>query len=312
MSALATATGDRGRYRRRRLVDGLPATSRDAGRAGRRAARRPSPPRAAPGHRRGARAVAVARCVDGCRSCIAKHDGQRVVVLASGDPLVSGIGDDAGRPARDRSVSTSTGAVVGRAGAGPAGLVGRDHRRRDAGRPRPRHGAPALRAGRRLRGAVLRRAARPTSVAALLVGPATAPARSRCSPTSGSPDESRVDATAATWRTADVTGPATCSRVDVVADPETRALSLVPGLPDEAFEHDGQLTKRDLRACPGPAGAAARRAALGRRRRGRLGRHRVAAHRHHGAAPSPSSGGRPGRADRPQRRAAGRAGSARA
>jgi precorrin-6Y C5,15-methyltransferase (decarboxylating) len=33
-----------------------------------------------------------------------------------------------------------------------------------------------------------------------------------------------------------------------VADPGTRALALVPGLPDDAFEHDGQVTKRDLRA----------------------------------------------------------------
>ena len=98
---------------------------------------------------------------------------------------------------------------------------------------------------------------------------------SRCSATSGRPDESRLDATAATWRTADVTGPQRALRRRG-RGPGDRALSLAPGLPDDGFEHDGQLTKRDLRALgPGPAGAAARPAALGRRRRRRLGRHRV-------------------------------------
>ena len=53
-----------------------------------------------------------------------------------------------------------------------------------------------------------------------------------------------------------------------------------PGLPDDAYEHDGQLTKRAVRAVtlaalePAPG-----LAALGRRRRQRLDRHRVAASR---------------------------------
>jgi precorrin-6Y C5,15-methyltransferase (decarboxylating) len=36
--------------------------------------------------------------------------------------------------------------------------------------------------------------------------------------------------------------------VHCVADAATVGLPLVPGLPDEAFEHDGQLTKREVRA----------------------------------------------------------------
>jgi precorrin-6Y C5,15-methyltransferase (decarboxylating) len=36
--------------------------------------------------------------------------------------------------------------------------------------------------------------------------------------------------------------------VECRADADTRALSLTPGLPDEAFQHDGQLTKREIRA----------------------------------------------------------------
>ncbi len=36
--------------------------------------------------------------------------------------------------------------------------------------------------------------------------------------------------------------------VEVIAGPEARIWPLAPGLPDEAFIHDGQLTKRDVRA----------------------------------------------------------------
>jgi precorrin-6Y C5,15-methyltransferase (decarboxylating) len=49
----------------------------------------------------------------------------------------------------------------------------------------------------------------------------------------------------------DVTGAADDLAVIAVAcaaAPETRPLSTVPGLPDEAFLHDGQITKRDIRA----------------------------------------------------------------
>jgi precorrin-6Y C5,15-methyltransferase (decarboxylating) len=36
--------------------------------------------------------------------------------------------------------------------------------------------------------------------------------------------------------------------IDCVAESDTRSLSLVPGLPDDAFDSDGQLTKREVRA----------------------------------------------------------------
>lgn len=36
--------------------------------------------------------------------------------------------------------------------------------------------------------------------------------------------------------------------IDLAADPGTRPLAMVPGLPDDAFEHDGQITKREIRA----------------------------------------------------------------
>jgi precorrin-6Y C5,15-methyltransferase (decarboxylating) len=36
--------------------------------------------------------------------------------------------------------------------------------------------------------------------------------------------------------------------IECVADDGAAAVSLVPGLPDDAYEHDGQITKRDIRA----------------------------------------------------------------
>jgi precorrin-6Y C5,15-methyltransferase (decarboxylating) len=63
----------------------------------------------------------------------------------------------------------------------------------------------------------------------------------------GAEDESRHDGAAATWGVA--AAPllnVVC--VEVVATAGTRVLPTLPGLPDEAFESDGQLTKRDLRA----------------------------------------------------------------
>ena len=61
--------------------------------------------------------------------------------------------------------------------------------------------------------------------------------------------------------------------VECVAGADARLVSAHAGLPDDAFEHDGKLTKREFRALgAGEAHAASRRAALGYRRRLRLGR----------------------------------------
>lgn len=44
------------------------------------------------------------------------------------------------------------------------------------------------------------------------------------------------------------TAPLTIIGIDCVAGPDARAIPLAPGLPDDWFDHDGQLTKRELRA----------------------------------------------------------------
>ncbi|WP_422367989.1 precorrin-6y C5,15-methyltransferase (decarboxylating) subunit CbiE [Pelagibius sp.] len=59
--------------------------------------------------------------------------------------------------------------------------------------------------------------------------------------------ERRIDGTAADWRANDIAAFNTLA-IDCVVDPEAVLLPRVPGLPDEAFRHDGQMTKREVRA----------------------------------------------------------------
>ncbi len=63
----------------------------------------------------------------------------------------------------------------------------------------------------------------------------------------GGDSERRFTGTAAEWVHAE-TDPLVVTAVEVVADPGTVPLPTVPGLPDEAYASDGQLTKRDVRA----------------------------------------------------------------
>ncbi len=63
----------------------------------------------------------------------------------------------------------------------------------------------------------------------------------------GAPDEARVSATAAAWdrpRTGDLNTIA----LDCVADADARVVARSAGRPDALFDHDGQITKREVRA----------------------------------------------------------------
>ena len=196
-----------------------------------------------------------------------------LVVLASGDPLRLGhrrppwstlLGPDA--------VDVVAGGVVGRAGAGPARLVGRVHRGRQRRRPRPAPRAARARARAPGGGAVLRRehAGRAGGAAQRRDGYGGQP-DDRASATWAAPDESRIEATAATW--SGHSSPLNVVAVELVGP---AVGSWAAGLPDDAYEHDGQLTKRDLRAAAlARLAPADRPAALGRRRRRGLDRHRV-------------------------------------
>jgi precorrin-6Y C5,15-methyltransferase (decarboxylating) len=175
-------------------------------------------------------------------------DGSTTVALASGDPFVSGIGTalidllGAGAVRVEPAVSS---VALARARMGwPAercavvSLVGRD--------PRLvlRHLAPGHRV------LVLSSDGdTPGTVAALLADAGYGASRMTVLGDLGAgPDaESRLESTADDWLSSP---PAHVPALHVLAlqPAGPPGYGLVAGLPDDAFEHDGQLTKRDLRA----------------------------------------------------------------
>jgi precorrin-6Y C5,15-methyltransferase (decarboxylating) len=73
----------------------------------------------------------------------------------------------------------------------------------------------------------------------------------------GGKDETRHDATATGWNAANLPDLVTLA-IGCVAEPGASILPRGPGLPDDAFDHDGKLTKRDVRAATLAALAPAR------------------------------------------------------
>jgi precorrin-6Y C5,15-methyltransferase (decarboxylating) len=164
------------------------------------------------------------------------------VALASGDPLVSGIGTTLiGLLGRDAvtiipavsSVALARAEMRWAAGScAVVSLTGAD----------PARGLRELAPGRRV--LVLSADERtPARVARLLDAAGYGASVMTVLGDLGSDRASRVSATAESWQGA---GP----RLNVIALDLAgpRAGGWVAGLPDDAFEHDGQLTKRDLRA----------------------------------------------------------------
>ena len=181
------------------------------------------------------------------RSMVESWGERRVVVLASGDPLVSGIGTNLIElvgPGRVRVHPAVSSVALARARMGWSAekskavtLVGRDvdRLRRDLS---PRACLVVLMTGER----------GPADVAGLLVDEGYAASSVTVLGHLGSRDESRTAGVAASW--------VGCSTPDLYvvcvecrqAGGDRAARSLVPGLEDAAFEHDGQLTKRLVRA----------------------------------------------------------------
>jgi precorrin-6Y C5,15-methyltransferase (decarboxylating) len=179
---------------------------------------------------------------------LAAYAGRRVAVLASGDPMFHGIGrtltEVLGAPPRVVPHASSVAYACGRLGwaveaTEVVSLVAR---------PVDALGV-ALHAGRRVL-ALSAGAHTPAEVAALLRARGFGPSRLRVLERLGDPARERVLAgTAADWPHAPG-DPLNVVAVECAADPAYGGprLGLVPGLPDAAYEHDGQLTKRHVRA----------------------------------------------------------------
>ncbi|RBY78391.1 cobalamin biosynthesis bifunctional protein CbiET [Geodermatophilus sp. TF02-6] len=174
------------------------------------------------------------------------HPGRRVVVLASGDPMLSGVGTSLVRlhgPEAVEVLPAPSSVTLACARLGWA--VEEAEVVSVVGRPVDLL-APHVTPGRRL--LVLGSGtATPAEVAARLATWGYGASRVVALAQLGGPGERRFAGAAAGWPHAG-TDPLVVTAVEVVADPGTRPLPTVPGLPDGAYEHDGQLTKRDVRA----------------------------------------------------------------
>ncbi|MFL1541839.1 precorrin-6y C5,15-methyltransferase (decarboxylating) subunit CbiE [Pseudomonas sp. O39] len=87
----------------------------------------------------------------------------------------------------------------------------------------------------------------PAAIAALLVESGFGPSRISVFEHLGGADEQRINSVAQDWQQASVAD-LNVVAIDCLADANTPRLSRLAGLPDAAFKHDGQLTKRDVRA----------------------------------------------------------------
>ncbi|GAA2605795.1 precorrin-6y C5,15-methyltransferase (decarboxylating) subunit CbiE [Paractinoplanes durhamensis] len=171
-----------------------------------------------------------------------EHRGRRVCVLASGDPMFHGIGAtlvrllgiDRVRVESHPSAASLAAARMGwpLAGTDVLSLVTAD----------PAALRRLLNPGRRIL-VLSRDAGTPAQVAELLVDAGFGAARLTVLEQLGGPGERLVEGTAAEW--SHEVDPLHVIAVDCGAGP---AVPVVPGLPDDAYETDGQLTKREVRA----------------------------------------------------------------
>ncbi|MFQ5971994.1 MAG: precorrin-6y C5,15-methyltransferase (decarboxylating) subunit CbiE [Alphaproteobacteria bacterium] len=177
---------------------------------------------------------------------IEAHRDRRVTVLASGDPMSFGIGVTLARryDENERLIVPAPGAF--------SLACARLGWPREEVRCLTLHGRPLALLNREVSpGARLLVMSEdghtPTQVAAALRHLGYGPSRLVVLERMGGPRERRREGTAADWDEAPSADLNTIA-VSCLPGPEARILSRAPGLPDDAFVHDGQLTKRIVRA----------------------------------------------------------------
>jgi precorrin-6Y C5,15-methyltransferase (decarboxylating) len=175
-----------------------------------------------------------------------RHRGKRVVALCSGDPFWYGAGSVIAEaiPAAEMTVVPAPSSFAWAASrlrwrleetvtlglhARPLALL-----------------RPHLRIGARLI-VLLRDGAAAAQVAAYLSGLGFGPSRLTILEALGGPRERIRAATAAAFAFDDVNAPVAVA-IEAVAEAGAHVIPRVVGLPDELFAHDGQLTKREIRA----------------------------------------------------------------
>jgi precorrin-6Y C5,15-methyltransferase (decarboxylating) len=177
---------------------------------------------------------------------IATRRGRRVVVLASGDPLCYGVGAMLARAFAPEEM------IVLPAPSAFALAAARLTWQQETCVALSLHGRPLDRLrlhlvpGARIL-ALSSDGTTPVAVAALLRAAGWGPSSLTVLEHMGGPKERRRDGTAADWGeegSADLN----LIAIECRAGPGARAWSRLAGLPDDAFAHDGQVTKREVRA----------------------------------------------------------------
>jgi precorrin-6Y C5,15-methyltransferase (decarboxylating) len=177
---------------------------------------------------------------------IAARRGRRVTVLATGDPMFFGIGVTLARrfDIVEMTIVPAAGAVqlaCARLGwpvaeVEPVTLVGRPVETLNS----------YVRPGARL--VILsENAATPKAAAEALRASGFGPSPMTVFERMGGSCERRIDGTAEGWSANGLADFNTVA-IECRRGPGARVLARVPGLPDEVFVHDGQLTKREVRA----------------------------------------------------------------
>ena len=177
---------------------------------------------------------------------IAAREGRRVVVLASGDPLWYGVGARLLRHFGREAVVVLPAPSAFSLAAARMGWPLADCT------PLTLHGRPLARLALFLSpGARLlilsEDGATPAAAAALLAASGWGDSALIVLERMGGPEERRIEGRASTWSEARTDDLNTLA-VECVAGPGAQVHSRVAGLPDEAYRHDGQLTKRVVRA----------------------------------------------------------------
>jgi precorrin-6B C5,15-methyltransferase / cobalt-precorrin-6B C5,C15-methyltransferase len=177
---------------------------------------------------------------------IAARRGTPVVVLASGDPLWHGVGATLARqfPAEEMLILPQPSAFS-LAAARLAWPLAQCATVTLHNRPLEMlslHLAPGARIL-----ALTADGDTPVLAAALLAKSGWGPSAMTVFAHMGGERERRIDATAETWPLGRVAALNTLA-IECRPGPTARPLSRLAGLPDDAFEHDGQITKRSVRA----------------------------------------------------------------
>jgi precorrin-6B C5,15-methyltransferase / cobalt-precorrin-6B C5,C15-methyltransferase len=172
--------------------------------------------------------------------------GRQVCVLASGDPYLHGVGAVLARHVEPRETvvvpaPSAFSLAAARLGwpLADCALVSLHGRELDRVRPHLQPGARVL--------ALTSDGEGPAGLAGLLAAAGFGTSRLTVLEALGGPRE-RIRATTAAQFDLGTVDPLNTVAIEVAAQDGARIIARAPGLPDAMFEHDGQITKREVRA----------------------------------------------------------------